>query len=1204
MGETRTLRGTIVHHADALAVDVIAGLEISPEATRHRRRTATGASAPAADELQAILGAAELQDLTVADAFAIAPATAAGRRRRAVELSQPVEVEVPLGPGEAAVMLVESEQAYAWQMPEASPQPGGRRRRSGPGVARFRLPLLGAEPPSGPVRRSWLRDRLVGAVLEPIRAVVLKFVAGKVIDVATGKLEESVVQGLVPITSHDPTVWRVGQVSVGEPRGQRDRPRLLLLVHGTFSSTMGSFAALGCTPWGRAFLDRAWAEYDLVLGFDHPTLSVDPVANAEAMLAALAALELPAAPVIDAVAYSRGGLVLRAFAEQLLPAAGHAGELEKAVFVGCTHGGTGMADPENWHTLLDLYTNIAAAGARVVGWAGGGILGTVLTEAVKTLGGLARAIVVQAIEDEKVPGLAAMRPAGALVRALNEAPLPTGAKTSYFAVTADFEPSLETLPPGFGPRLKQLLADRVVDRLIGDANDLVVDTAAMTEFGKRHALLRGRLDFGTTGLVYHTVYFPQADVVEEMTRWLGLETEAATAPVVVEADRPLAEAIERTWGLAPERSFVVTRSFDQSRLYYPRRIVDLALAAERFDPQTAILEALDLHEVTAAAVELAGEVPAPRLEGRVELLGRVRLRNDVVVDAVAPPLNGDALFFIELSDRPLEAASAPPPVTSPPTSHRRRGRPPAPPDVVFTDDGEAVAIGDHAVPIDLPSAPPATVACHVHAEMTEQPAIERPASLHVTLARAALDKPEGPTSVQGSGDFRVAEEIVIRVLPKRNCRVVGADRATVRVPESGKLEELDFEVEGEAAGASELWVVALQGVRRIVTLVLQPVFVARDAQLAADGVGSTAEPEGSLVELLIYEDDDIRPRLLFVLRSDDLGLNESGFSERLRNDTKAAYVDGLYRRLESYFGRGEVHYQDFMDELRDIGSLMYEDLVPEKIRQAIWRVRDRIGSIRVISQEPAIPWELCHIKEPDRPLPVGGVAFFAERGLVRWLHNLSLPPARLTYAGDACRFLVPIYERESERLPGAEAERALVRQFFAGASEVEPTTRSVRQLLQTSGGFDLLHVACHGVAESSNIWEAALVLQIPKTGESTAGDRLGMPTVRMSADLWANRPLVFLNACQLGRQGRLMTGTGGLAEAFIRQGAGLVVGSLWSIADDEALTFARAFYAALTSGRTLIQATAEARAAAAALHEPTWLAYAVYGHPYARLTPR
>ena len=133
MGETRTLRGTIVHHADALRVAVLSGLEISADATQHRRRTATGAAAPAADELQAILGAAEAQDLTVADAFEIAPpATADGRRRRAVELSEPVEVEVPLGPGEAAVMRCHGQRRRARGLAGRALDLRGRRSSAAP----------------------------------------------------------------------------------------------------------------------------------------------------------------------------------------------------------------------------------------------------------------------------------------------------------------------------------------------------------------------------------------------------------------------------------------------------------------------------------------------------------------------------------------------------------------------------------------------------------------------------------------------------------------------------------------------------------------------------------------------------------------------------------------------------------------------------------------------------------------------------------------------------------------------------------------------------------------------------------------------------------------------------------------------------------------------------------------------------------------
>ena len=75
-----------------------------------------------------------------------------------------------------------------------------------------------------------------------------------------------------------------------------------------------------------------------------------------------------------------------------------------------------------------------------------------------------------------------------------------------------------------------------------------------------------------------------------------------------------------------------------------------------------------------------------------------------------------------------------------------------------------------------------------------------------------------------------------------------------------------------------------------------------------------------------------------------------------------------------------------------------------------------------------------------------------------------------------------------------------------------------------------------------------------------------------------------------------------MADAFIRAGAGLFVGSLWSVGDDTARTFAQEFYQGLKSGKTVAHATRVAREATKRANEPTWLAYTVYGHPYARLT--
>lgn len=78
------------------------------------------------------------------------------------------------------------------------------------------------------------------------------------------------------------------------------------------------------------------------------------------------------------------------------------------------------------------------------------------------------------------------------------------------------------------------------------------------------------------------------------------------------------------------------------------------------------------------------------------------------------------------------------------------------------------------------------------------------------------------------------------------------------------------------------------------------------------------------------------------------------------------------------------------------------------------------------------------------------------------------------------------------------------------------------------------------------------------------------------------RPMIFLNACQLGRASYKLTGTGGFARAFLRSGASAFVGALWSVGDHPAMTFTKEFYDRLTESRpvSVAEATKFARIAA------------------------
>ena len=90
-------------------------------------------------------------------------------------------------------------------------------------------------------------------------------------------------------------------------------------VPGTFSSTVGSYGHLAHTAHGRRFLEKALANYDAVVGYDHHTLSEDPRQNAAAMLKPILA---PLTSTIVGRLRSRGRALATGYRAPPEPAAG------------------------------------------------------------------------------------------------------------------------------------------------------------------------------------------------------------------------------------------------------------------------------------------------------------------------------------------------------------------------------------------------------------------------------------------------------------------------------------------------------------------------------------------------------------------------------------------------------------------------------------------------------------------------------------------------------------------------------------------------------------------------------------------------------------------------------------------------------------------------------------------------------------------
>ncbi len=458
---------------------------------------------------------------------------------------KPLTLDLDVAAGEDAVVLVEQDGCYSWHLPKSATT----RTRRLPGeahTASFEIPLRAAAPTrprgrgggrAGAIRTRGLVGDLVGGA---VRALVLKFAAPVLVGKAIDFLERHVEPGLVHIAGVDPATWtrvdRLEQLPL--PTG---RPlRILLFVHGTFSSTVGAFGTLGVVGAGPDFLRAAVDRYDAVVGFDHPTLSVDPLANATDLLQRVRGVT--GGVTFDVVCHSRGGLTTRSFAEYVLPPSGWDGRVGTAVFVAATNNGTHLADPQRWNDLIDLTTNLAAVGAgALVAVPGAGPVLAGVAGALKGLGALVKYLAAYLFTEGGVPGLAAMTPGGAFVTGINQTqPGQPGPGAAWHVVQSNFHVTLlddSHRPPQFPKELAVRLAEGLVDQVFKGDNDLVVDCASMgsIDAAAGGGFVASTYDFGTNDVVYHGNYFDQADFVGALGDML-FGGEATAAPTIDRGD--------------------------------------------------------------------------------------------------------------------------------------------------------------------------------------------------------------------------------------------------------------------------------------------------------------------------------------------------------------------------------------------------------------------------------------------------------------------------------------------------------------------------------------------------------------------------------------------------------------------------------------------------------------------------------------------
>jgi pimeloyl-ACP methyl ester carboxylesterase len=285
---------------------------------------------------------------------------------------------------------------------------------------------------------------------------------------------------------------------------------VLLLVHGTFSSSTMFSEELGATDAGRQRLAAWQQDYRAVLGFDHPTLSVTPWINALELMRALAGAPGP----IDIVCHSRGGLVV-AWLLRI-----HALDVRRVVFVGSPLTGTSLASPYRLRAALDLLANFAQAVSTVAGAASMALpLATGAAGIASIFGKTLRLGSSLPIADAAValvPGLASQQRTRDNLELQQLFASPWQTEPQLAAIGANFQPDESSQGWKFWRRFTHVgaqLLHSAADLVFDDANDLVVDVDAMSALGET-----GRIDafcdLGTGPQPHHCSYLRDERVLQ------------------------------------------------------------------------------------------------------------------------------------------------------------------------------------------------------------------------------------------------------------------------------------------------------------------------------------------------------------------------------------------------------------------------------------------------------------------------------------------------------------------------------------------------------------------------------------------------------------------------------------------------------------------------------------------------------------------
>ena len=274
-----------------------------------------------------------------------------------------------------------------------------------------------------------------------------------------------------------------------------------------------------------------------------------------------------------------------------------------------------------------------------------------------------------------------------------------------------------------------------------------------------------------------------------------------------------------------------------------------------------------------------------------------------------------------------------------------------------------------------------------------------------------------------------AESTTIDVLvTAEDFEIIGDNYRPLVVPVDRDSEPILFQMVPQLIGEKKVKVEFFQdskyigGVIATTTVVMPPEKIGA-RQVTIQGIVALereATPPDLTILITESKSDGDQMKYTFKLHSPKNGLFYHTVREELTfAGSPSKWMEGLYQELGD-LGK-DASPQDIVETLNTIGSDLYEKLFPRELKE-IWKqkIRGKVNSIMIISDEPWIPWEII---KPSYDTETGDITeddFLCESYLLtRWIAGPP-PPSLIEISRGA--LIAPVISE----LPNVQQEIAFL----------------------------------------------------------------------------------------------------------------------------------------------------------------------------------